>query len=432
MKAKKKIFVALLFLLTLVFAACGKKANTDSKEADAGKTGKEVEVYFFHRWPNEPKKTYFDEMAKKFSEKHPNVKIRIERVINDSYKEKIGVLVSSNDIPDIFVSWSDSFAKNLVKSGKVRELDDLYKENTEWSSNIMESQKKGFTFDGKCYGVPLTIDGKAFFYNKDIFQKLGLEAPKNYDELISVLDKLKDTGYKEPLVCGLTEPWVVSHYLGPIFDRVVPKEVREKDYNTDTAEFTDPGYVEGLNIFKKLTTYMGEVSSSIDHETSRNMFMSGKSPIVYLQLAEIRYLEQVDKPINFGYFNFPAVKDGKGEQNTLEGAPEGFMLSKDAPKEAIEFLQFLTSSEAAGKFTKDTGELTAIEGGVTEKTASKASCEAYNVIKSAESITPWFDNAVDINVGDVFMRGGQSLAIDQTTPEQIMKDVQAAAAKLKK
>lgn len=88
MKAKKKIFVALLFLLTLVFAACGKKANTDSKEADAGKTGKEVEVYFFHRWPNEPKKTYFDEMAKKFSEKHPNVKIRIERVINDSYKEK--------------------------------------------------------------------------------------------------------------------------------------------------------------------------------------------------------------------------------------------------------------------------------------------------------------------------------------------------------
>ena len=30
------------------------------------------------------------------------------------------------------------------------------------------------------------------------------------------------------------------------------------------------------------------------------------------------------------------------------------------------------------------------------------------------------------------MRGGQSLAIDQTTPEQIMKDVQAAAAKLKK
>ena len=108
------------------------------------------------------------------------------------------------------------------------------------------------------------------------------------------------------------------------------------------------------------------------------------------------------------------------------------MLSKDAPKEAIEFLQFLTSSEAAGKFTKDTGELTAIEGGVTEKTASKASCEAYNVIKSAESITPWFDNAVDINVGDVFMRGGQSLAIDQTTPEQIMKDVQAAVAKLKK
>lgn len=434
MKTRFKSIAALLLAFLLVLTACGGGGDTgktsDSQGGDQG--GKDqVEIYFFHRWPNEPKKTYFDTMAKEFMEKNPNVKIRIESVINDSYKEKIGVLVSSNDIPDLFVSWSDSFANNLVNSGKVRELDDLYSEDTEWAGNIMESQKKGFTFDDKCYGVPLTVDGKSFFYNKDIFAKEGLQVPTTYDELIQVLKKLKDAGYEQPLVCGLTEPWVISHYMGPIFDRMVPKEVREKDYNVKTGEFTDPGYVEGLKMFKELTTYMGEISNSIDHETSRNMFMNGESPIVFLQLAEIRYLEKGDNPVNYGYFNFPEVKGGKGDQHTLEGAPEGYMLSKDAPKEAIEFLKFLTSPEQAAKFTKDSGELTAIEGGVTEETASGASREAYELIKSAESITPWFDNAVDIKIGDIFMRGGQSLAIDQTTPEEIMKNVQEEAAKLR-
>lgn len=433
MKIRFTSMVAIFLALMLTLTACGgggDKESTGSKEAD-NKSGEQTEIYFFHRWPNEPKKTYFDDMAKAFMEEHPNVKIRIESVINDSYKEKIGVLVSSNDIPDIFVSWSDSFAQNLVKSEKVRALDDLYMENTEWASKIMESQKKGFTFDDKCYGVPLTVDGKAFFYNKDIFEKEGLKAPESYDQLIEVLNKLKAAGYEQPLVCGLTEPWVISHYLGPIFDRLVPRDVREKDYNIKTGEFTDPGYIDGLKMFKELTSYMGTISNSIDHETSRNMFMNGESPVVFLQLAEIRYLEQGDKPVNFGYFNFPAVKGGKGDQNTLEGAPEGFMLSKDAPKEAIEFLWFLTSSDAAAKFTKDTGELTAIEGGVTEETASAFSRKAYELIKSAESITPWFDNAMDIKVGDIFMRGGQSLAIDQITPEEIMKNVQSEAAKLR-
>lgn len=434
MKPRFKSIAALFLAFLLVLTACGGGGDTGkTSDSQGGEQGgnDQVEIHFFHRWPNEPKKTYFDQAAEAFMKDHPNVKIKVESVLNDSYKEKIGVLVSSNDIPDIFTSWSDSFALNLVRSEKVRELDDLYQEDTEWASNIMESQKKGFTFDGKCYGVPLTVDGRAFFYNKDVFEKEGLQEPKTYDEFIQLLDKLKAAGFEQPLVCGLTDPWAISHYMGPIFDRLVPADVREKDYNIKTGEFTDPGYVEGLKMFKQLTTYMGDISNSVDHEATRNMFMNGEVPVIFLQLAEIRYLEKVENPINYGYFNFPEVTGGKGDQHTLEGAPEGFMLSKDAPKEAIEFLKFLTSSEAAANFTKETGELTAIEGGVNKDTASEAAIEAYELIKSADMISPWFDNAVDIKIGDIFMRGGQSLAIDQTTPEEIMKNVQEEAAKLR-
>ena len=60
-----------------------------------------------------------------FEKQNPNIKIEMDSVVNDAYKEKIRVLISSNDVPDVFLSWSDSFAYNLVKSGKVKSLNDM-------------------------------------------------------------------------------------------------------------------------------------------------------------------------------------------------------------------------------------------------------------------------------------------------------------------
>lgn len=387
-------------------------------------------IRFFHRWPQDPKKSYFDEKIRQFEAENPGVKIESECVINDAYKEKIRVLISGADVPDMFTSWSHSFAGNLVSSGKVKCLDELYRQNPDWEEKIMRSQIEGFTFDKKRYGVPLTIDGKAFFYNKKMLDEHQLHPPKTYKQLIETLDKLKKAGYETPLVAGLSEPWVVSHYLGPIFDRVVPREVREKDYNEKTGEFTNPNYVKGLEMFKELSSYMGEVSSSMSHEDSRSMFIAGEVPIVFLQLAEIRMLEEGKVNFEYGYFNFPEVEGGLGDQNTLEGAPEGYMISEHSSVATEEFLKFMTSVQAAADFTKKSGELTAMEGAVNSETASPRSLEAYDLIKSATSITPWFDNAVNINIGDEFMRGGQSMAIGEKSPEDVMKAVQQKAQSL--
>ena len=58
--------------------------------------------------------------------------------------------------------------------------------------------------------------------------------------------------------------------------------------------------------------------------------------------------------------------------------------------------------------------------------------EAYEIVLNASATAPWFDNAVNINIADIFMRGGQSLATGGITPEEIMEEVQAEASRLKK
>ncbi|MGK4042506.1 ABC transporter substrate-binding protein [Heyndrickxia oleronia] len=424
----KKLFAIVTIILLLTLTAC---SSSTSKKENSSSKGDVVEINFFHRWPNEPRKSFYDQKVKEYMKAHPNVKIKVDSVLNDSYKEKIRVLVSNDDLPDIFTSWSDSFALNLVSSDRIMPLNDILSEDQEWSGKFIESQFAGFTFDDVKYGVPFTVDGKAFFYNKEIFKKHNIQVPKTYNEFIDVLDKLKAEGYDTPLVEGLTNGWAISHYMGTIFQRVLDPEVMAKDYNEKTGEFTDPGYIKGLEIFKELTKYMGDVSTAIDHEAARNMFASGEAPIVYMQFAEIKMVEDQSK-LDFGFFDFPAVEGGKGDPGALTGAPEGWMLSKNAPKEAIDFLKFLTSEETAREFTKTDGQLNAINGAVDEENTSPIRMEAFEIVSNATTTTPWFDNAVNIKIADIFMRGGQSLANGQMTPKEIMKEVQAEAKRLKK
>ncbi|KAB2332639.1 ABC transporter substrate-binding protein [Bacillus mesophilum] len=418
----RKYWVLLLVIVSIL-SACN---SSDGASSSEGKT----EIDFFHRWPNEPRKSFYDQKIEEFMEQNPDVHINVDYVLNDSYKEKIKVLVSNDNLPDIFSSWSDSFAKNLVSSGKILPVDDILKEDTEWSSQIVESQFKGFTFDDATYGVPFTVDGKAFFYNKKVFEEHGIEIPKTYDEFIAVLDDLQKAGYEQPLVEGLTNTWAISHYLGTIFQRLVDPEVLAKDYSLENAEFTDEGYIKGLEVFQELTTYMGDVSTAIDHEAARNMFGSGEVPILYMQFAEIKLVEEIGD-VEFGFFDFPSFKDGKGDQTALTGAPEGWMLSKNAPEEAVEFLKFLTSDETAFDFTETDGQLNAIEGSVTAENANETSLEAYDLVLNATSVSPWFDNALDINVADVFMRGSQGLATGQSTPADILSEVQQTVEGMK-
>lgn len=424
-KSKKAISILVSAVMAVLLAACGSSSADNVKKPE--QNGKERVIKFFHRWPSEPRKSYFDEIVKEFEMQNPGVKVEMEAVLNDSYKEKIKVLVSSNNIPDVFISWSDSFAENLVSSGKVKDITSLY-DDTAWASDIVQSQIKPFTFNDKIYGVPFTMDGKAFFYNTKIFKEVGIEKPQTWEQFISALDQLKNAGYETPIIEGLSNAWTVAHYLGTMNQRMLSPEVLAKDYNPKTGEFTDPDYIKVLSYWEQLVTYMGPNATSIDHEAARNLFINEKVPILYMQFAELGYVAKNDQ-LEFDFFNFPVFADGKGNPSALTGAPEGFMISNVGESQDIaeKFVQFIVSKENAAKFQKDAGSMTVVKGSATAENSPKGTLEAIDVILSADETTPWLDNAMNINIADAFMRGGQAIAAKSQTPEQVMAEVQKQA-----
>jgi len=390
----------------------------------------QVTLHFFHRWPQEPRKSFYDQLVADFMKQNPDVKIVMDSVINDSYKEKIRVLVSSNDIPDVFCCWSDSFAYNLVKSGRIKPLNELLAKDKAFADSFIQSQVKSFTFDGKIYGLPHTMDAKVFVYNKELFDKAGItKLPASYDELLADLDTLQKKGYAVPVLEGLADPWTISHYLGSMFQLYLPESVTDKDYVEATGVFTDPGYKVVLERFQKIVGYMGPNATSMTHTDTRNYFIAGKLPLIYLETGEFKYLADGNPNLKYGYFAFPAFKDGKGTSGFIEGAPEGFMMSSTTkyPEAAERFLKFIYSKQNAQKFMKDIGVPIAVKGALPTGVSMPWLNNAIDVMDNAKGMVPWFDNAVNIKIADAFMRGCQAIATKDKTIDQVMADVQAAA-----
>ncbi|ULN62809.1 ABC transporter substrate-binding protein [Bacillus velezensis] len=416
---KKLICLFVLLAVCLSAAACSSQSSSSD--------GK-VTLKFFHRWPKEPEKSYFEEAVKDFEAAHPDIHIQTEAVLNDSYKDKVKVMLGTTSPPDIFFSWSDRFAYKFIKGDKALDLSSYYQQDKDWSSQLVQSQIKPFTHDGKQYGVPWQMDAKSFFYNKDIFNALHLKPPATWDELITVCEKLKENGYI-PISFGTKAPWTISHYIGTLNQRMVDEKTRAKDYSPETGEFTDEGYVKALEKLQELLPYFTKHVNSVDHEYVRQQFTSGKAAMIYAETAEIKLVE----PVNLGLFPFPKISGEKGSPRALTGSPEGFMISSKTkhPKEAMEFLQFLTSQKMGEKLIKDVGKYSAVQGTATENNSTPIQREAVQDIVRAETMVPWFDMDVDVEIADVYAAGVQQMLGGTMTPREVMNSVQKAARQVK-
>ncbi|MBT2726718.1 extracellular solute-binding protein [Bacillus sp. ISL-75] len=424
---KKLLILSIISILFLSFFAGCSKSSSSTNGKDV------VELKFFHRWPNQPKKQYFEKAVKEFEKAHPNIKIKTEAVLNDSYKEKIRVVLGSSTPPDVFFSWSGEFAYNFARQGQSLDLTNYVNEDKAWSDQIISSQFKAFTLDGKIYGIPWSTDGKAFFYNKKIFKDLNLEVPTTWSELIDVSKKVKAAGLT-PITFGSKAPWTISHYIGTLNQLMVPQDVLDKDYDPKNPEgdYSHPGYVKALEKFMELKPYFNKGVNSVDHEYSRELFNSGKAAIGFFQLAEIGLIEPSLKE-DLGVFNVPGVEGGEGNANSITAAPEGIMISSKTkhPKEAMEFVKFLTSKEKGTEQLKEVSEYSAVKGTTTDENASKLQQDAINLIVNAEQTYLWFDTAVDIKIVDAYLNGTQLMLDGKKSPEDVMKDVRAAAKEVK-
>ncbi|MFG1955337.1 ABC transporter substrate-binding protein [Micromonospora sp. NPDC048830] len=411
--------VAAAFALIVPLAACSNGGDDDA-----------VEIDFFHRWPNEPKNTYFAKLVKEFEAENPGIRVNVESVLNDAYKDKVKVVAGSAKAPDVMFSWSGTFLQELVEGGNVMKLDGWLKENAEVRESFYPSQLEAFAVDGSQYGLPLGMHAKLFFYNKDVFNELKLQPPTTWEEFVDVLEAIKASG-RTPIEFGAQEQWPIAHYIGTLNQRILDPKVFAGDQVASNGTFDDPGYVTSLRTLLDVSKYMNPDMTAVGHEMARKAWIDGEAPIMYLQGAEVGYLKDLD--FEYGTFNFPSVDGGKGDPAQLTGAPEGFVVAanSDHPQESLRFLKFMLSKQNGIAYTEKTGELSAVVGAVEESKAPAVLKGMTKEIVDASAMTPWLDNAYDPQIVKAYLSETQLMLGGQQTPEGVMDAVRAAAERVR-
>lgn len=444
MKKHAKLSMCLL-LAVIMLVGCAKNTDKSSSSQPAApstsasqsavaspKSDEKVTLQFFHRWPNEPFNAYFNSVIEDFEAKNPNIKIEVITALNDQYKQKINVVLANDNPPDIFFTWAGEYGDKFVREGKALDLTGYFNEDKAWSDQLIPSAVHSFTKDGKSFAVPLVLSAKFFYYNKAVFDKLGLKPPATWAELIQILEKLKAESGIIPLGVGNKAPWVGGAYITTLNARHVPADVLAKDYSGETGEYTHPGYIEALKDFQELMPFINEQPNAVAFEEERNMFINQQVALSYEETSGFRFFK--DLPFEWGFFQLPPIEGAAGDQEIVTGAPEGFMISAQSkhPDEAMKFLKYLISSDNAAKYVKETNYVSAVKGAINQDTSPHPlMIDAANKIIEAKAFAEWVDTLTDTRVATPYMAGLQDLLNKKKTPEQVMQDVQAAAKQVR-
>lgn len=442
MKSKKWFSLITIVVFALLFASCGTGAPaveapaTEAPEAEepeevAEEPSDVAEIEIFTRFADGASKTFFDEVAASFMEENPNINVTVTSADNETYKAEIGVRLASESAPDIYFAWSGIYAKNFYDGGKALDLTSYIEADPEWSEKILANQFGPFTYDGGIFGIPIIMDGKAFYYNVEIFDELNLSVPENWDEFMEVLDVLADSEYI-PISLGNIDDWATGHYITTLNQRVVPADVLAADYALESdAPFSDPTYVEALNYLNQLVPYFTPEFNSVTYDQGISDFTSGKAAIYYEQFNQNQYIQPAE--FEWHWFDFPDIEGAAGDQDALTGAPQGFMVSTTTahPDEAVAFLKYLTSVDIAAKMVKDASMISTVEGAINSDNASEELIEMVDTIKAASSINLWIDTAMDSEVVAVYLQGVQAMVGGAMTPEEVMTAVIEKAAEVK-
>ncbi|WP_246552473.1 ABC transporter substrate-binding protein [Vallitalea pronyensis] len=435
---KRLIAVWMLGVMLVSFTACSKTNDPEDEqdgkevhvEQDKGKAEKKV-IKLFHRFPDEPFNSFIEETVAQYEADNPDIDIVVTSAQNKPYKEKIKVVVGSNDCPDVFFSWSGEFSERFLREGLIMDLSEAYNKDTEWQNSLLASQVNEYRSGDVLYGIPFRLDAKMMFYNIDMFNDYNLEIPKTWDQFIEVCQTLKDKGIT-PIAYGNQNQWPSSHYIGSINQMVVNNETRLKDLDPTTGEFTDPNYVKALEYYQQLIPYFNDSVNGLPHDMARNNFAHSKAAMLFAELVEIPYLADENADLNYGMFGFPLIP-GEGDPTLLTGSPEGFVISSKTkyPEESIAFLKYFTGPEVGKKEVQQVGWFNAGIG-IVEGLVDQKLLEAYEVIKNADKMAGWFDASLYSTVANEYLTAISDLTNGDVTPEEAMKKIQKVAKEAQK
>ncbi|MEV4358580.1 sugar ABC transporter substrate-binding protein [Nonomuraea sp. NPDC049625] len=191
--------ISLLGVLALTAAACGSGGGGGG----GGSTPSAESPVTITMWTRAATQTQSERLVKAYNSSHKNIQVKLTVIPTDNYQPRIAAAAGAKQLPDVFAA-DVIFVPNYTSQGLFMDITDRVAK-LPFKDGLAPSHMKLGTLDGKMYTLPHTLDLSVWFWNKDLYQKAGLDpeqGPKSLKEFAQQATTIQEKLGKDGKVHG--------------------------------------------------------------------------------------------------------------------------------------------------------------------------------------------------------------------------------------
>ena len=432
---KKKIVSALLCvaMAASLVVGCGSKSGSDSGSSKGG----DKLVYWAMWSEDEPQAKVIKEAISKY-EKDTGVKVDVQFKGRTGQREGLEPALSAKQQIDLFDEdvnrVNGSWGKYLL------DLEDMAKdyESEHGNETLFKIARNAYgqTHDGDdtLHSIPYQPYIFGFFYNKTLFTKAGIESvPTTWEELDAACAKLKEAGIT-PITAddAYLTSFIGYHLARYIGQDGVKSLVTGEEYNGESVTWDDEkvkAAAESFADFAKKGYFSKNIATNKYPAGQNQEFAPGDAAIVICgSWLPNEAKDSVADDLEWGYFNYPSVPDGKDDNTANNIANQVLAINKDSKMadEAFQLIEYITTGEYDKKMTEDALCIP------TDKANSDAWPTELSGVKEAfDATTTFYDWAAGVesnnDITPVLQENTQKLASGKLDAAGFIKAMKEAA-----
>ena len=328
--------------------------DTEPTEPASEETGLEACTLTFLAWYPQEK---FQPILNAFAEEYPDIQIEFQYAAPVAdYLEKMQVLTSTGEIPDLFYIAAENKTE-MIENGYCADIS-----STEAISRLVDTNKNTYESNGKYYGFAPTTWVGGYFYNKDIFTELNIEAPADWNEFLQVCKTLQDNGIRPIIERG---EWFWDSFLGPFMNDYL---VTDPDYHQEVIDGTKT-FADGWGPYIQkwyedliVPGYVGEDPVSVSSQEFFSEFATGNAGLLAGHAGHLKEVQMLEPEFEIGFFPMPGTS---GETKVAYGAVDCAMAVSSGTehvKEAEAFLNFIARDDIVQLYQDMNGYVIGMDG----------------------------------------------------------------------
>lgn len=346
MKLAARLVAPVAALALAGLTACAPQTSDNSSSGEDKTTGT-LRVWLFQEVSNEPKQKVVDEVVSAFEKAHDGAKVKVEYIPVETRAQRIKAAFNDpKSAPDL-MEFGNTDTAGYVKDGG---LADVTTEFNEWSESKDSdpTARTSVTVDGRIYGAPFFVGVRALYYRTDVFEELGLQAPKSLDELTATAKKIRAA---EPDLYGLVVGGAYTYGAMP-FVWANGGEIAEGKGGSYASTIDSPAARKGIEAY---TSLFGDDNcpaakcASMGGNDTVTAFAAGKAGMAIGGDFSHAAVEAYKVKGKYAVVPLPGVKSGSVAPAFAGGNNVGVLKSTTHRTLAVDLMKRLASKKTQGE-----------------------------------------------------------------------------------